>query len=343
MGIKIQNLKSRNGKRVALSINPRANGHTGQAFCPYTGMKGLATMLILFLLIAGHEPAASLKINPPVKTDSGAAIVPQATIISVPDTLASELSKDEPVIQTGSLNPASLVQFAKTLVGTPYLYGSTDPKKGFDCSGFITYVFNHFNVKVPRSSVEFTHVGSDVNYMAANPGDLILFTGTDSTIRVVGHMGIIVSNDDNRIYFIHSSSGKQYGVIVTELNPYYMSRFVRVARVFPNTAHLNPVVPTNRLIVVDSARRVSKLKTIKLNSLDSTKNKTFSAKKPSKKKPVSKTSKKKKLVAPSKKTTKKTVSIKKKSSHAPETKAVSASKKKNTSGSKKKSSRAKQN
>src|SRR3982751_221985 len=46
-------------------------------------------------------------------------------------------------INTGNTTPAELLAFANSLTGIPYLYGSTDPKKGFDCSGFITYVFSH--------------------------------------------------------------------------------------------------------------------------------------------------------------------------------------------------------
>ena len=106
-----------------------------------------------------------------------------------------------------TLLPDSLVAFAKTQLGVPYLYASTDPSKGFDCSGFITYVFNHFNIKVPRSSVDFTIYGRDIGVDEAKPGDLILFTGTDSTIRVVGHMGIIESRQQDKLYFIHSTSG----------------------------------------------------------------------------------------------------------------------------------------
>ena len=199
-------------------------------------MKGLAATFILFLLIAGHEPPVFLQASYPVE-DSVVAVVPQATVIPVPDTIITKIKKEEPAIQTGTVNPYAVVDFAKTLIGTRYLYGSTDPKKGFDCSGFITYVFNHFDIKVPRSSVEFTDVGQEVNYQASKPGDLILFTGTDSTIRVVGHMGIVVSNENNKLSFIHSTSGRQYGVTITELSPYYMSRFVRVARIFPDNNH----------------------------------------------------------------------------------------------------------
>lgn len=135
-------------------------------------------------------------------------------------------------IDTRDVTPEELVPFAKSLIGVPYLYASTNPKKGFDCSGFITYVFNHFNVEVPRSSVQFTQVGQQVDPTEAKPGDLILFTGTNPSIRVVGHMGIITSGKGEEIEFIHSTSGKANGVTISSLTPHYIKRFVKVNRVF---------------------------------------------------------------------------------------------------------------
>lgn len=139
---------------------------------------------------------------------------------------------DKAIIKTGNVQPSQVIGFAKTLIGTKYKYGSTDPSAGFDCSGFITYVFNHFHIKVPRSSIDFTGVGRTVPLDSAKPGDLILFTGTDSTERYIGHMGIITVNQNGAIEFIHSTSGKQYGVTITSLNRYYLGRFIRIARIF---------------------------------------------------------------------------------------------------------------
>ena len=150
------------------------------------------------------------------------------TISVLHDTSSSQ-------INTGNTTPSELVKYAETLVGVPYLYGSTDPQQGFDCSGFITYVFNHFNIVVPRSSVEFTNVATEVSLTDSKPGDLILFTGTDSTNRTVGHMGIIISSNNIQALFIHSSSGKANGVTITPLNDYYMGRFIKVIRLF----HIN--------------------------------------------------------------------------------------------------------
>lgn len=134
-------------------------------------------------------------------------------------------------INTAGTNPAILIAFSKTLKGVPYKYASSDPAAGFDCSGFINYVFNHFGIAVPRSSAGFSDQGIPVTLDLAKPGDLILFTGTDSDIRTVGHMGIITYTGDS-IVFIHSTSGKAEGVTETTLNPYYMERFIKVIRVF---------------------------------------------------------------------------------------------------------------
>lgn len=144
-----------------------------------------------------------------------------------PDTLIN-------AIDTKKLLPEELVEFAKSLVGTPYKYASSDPALGFDCSGFITYVFNHFNIKVPRSSIDFTNVGIKIQTVESRLGDIILFTGTDSTNKSVGHMGIIISNKKDSIQFIHSSSGKANGVVISPLANYYRSRFLKVIRVFKN-------------------------------------------------------------------------------------------------------------
>jgi cell wall-associated NlpC family hydrolase len=141
-----------------------------------------------------------------------------------------EIKKEDVDIQMA--NPTELVEFAKTLIGVPYLYASTDPSKGFDCSGFITYVFNHFKIAVPRSSVDFTNVGKEVATQNAKAGDLILFTGTIDSIRIVGHMGIVTENSDT-LKFIHSTSGRAYGVTVSRLDAHYKKRFVKVIRVFP--------------------------------------------------------------------------------------------------------------
>ncbi len=184
------------------------------------------------LLIGGHQSPTKRDLYFP-QADSVVTVKPEAEVILPAEN--NPIPSPTINIQARETSPEQLVSFSKTLIGIPYSYGSTDPKRGFDCSGFITYTFNHFGIEVPRSSVEFANVGTEVDRFKAEPGDLILFTGTDSSIRVIGHMGIVVSNEEDKpLEFIHSTSGKKYGVTITELNEYYLGRFVKVNRVFPD-------------------------------------------------------------------------------------------------------------
>lgn len=133
-------------------------------------------------------------------------------------------------ISTGNVEAARVVDFAKTLIGTPYKYGAADKKSGFDCSGFIHYVFNHFQIAVPRISYQFTNAGREINIKDSQPGDLILFTGSDPSSGMVGHMGIVTGNENGEVEFIHASSSR--GVMISGMNSYFVPRFVKVNRIF---------------------------------------------------------------------------------------------------------------
>lgn len=184
----------------------------------------LISCLILAACGGGDKPTYVFTAKDTVKDEAG-----RKTVILAPTDGTADMNN----INTGTTTPQELIAFARTAIGIPYLYASSDPKAGFDCSGFITYVFNHFGIAVPRTSVDFTSVKHEVPLNNAKPGDLILFTGTDSTIRIVGHMGIIISNPPDSIQFIHSTSGRANGVTISPLNSGYQARFVKVVRIFP--------------------------------------------------------------------------------------------------------------
>lgn len=175
--------------------------------------------LIDSLAVVDSSPAKA----PPVISDVAAEA---ADTLVRPKALASSTSVD-----VKNIDPHELVSFSETLIGVPYVYASTDPQVGFDCSGFITYVFNRFGIRVPRSSVDFTNVGTEIPLAESRRGDIILFTGTNPAERHVGHMGLVVSNRDT-LRFIHATSGKAMGVTVTPLSSYYMNRFVKTIRIF---------------------------------------------------------------------------------------------------------------
>jgi lipoprotein Spr len=135
-------------------------------------------------------------------------------------------------ISTEGTTPDELVTFAKSLKGIRYRFGSSNPEKGFDCSGCVNYVFNHFGIVIPRSSTDFTSFRGKTDLKDAKFGDLILFTGTKKHTKRAGHIGIIVSLPGEPLSFIHSTSGAANGVTETALNDYYLGRYIKTIRIF---------------------------------------------------------------------------------------------------------------
>lgn len=125
----------------------------------------------------------------------------------------------------------TLIDFAKSMLGIRYRYATSNPKIGFDCSGFVSYVFSNFGFKVPRSSREFSGAGKETNLENAKVGDVLIFTGSNSKVRRIGHVGIVYSIDENGIKFIHASSGKAHSVTITELNGHYRNRFMKIVSI----------------------------------------------------------------------------------------------------------------
>lgn len=123
----------------------------------------------------------------------------------------------------------SIVNYAKTYLTVPYVWGGTSPS-GFDCTGFLYYVYKKFSIKVSRASSGYQNTGTTINLKDAKPADIFLFTGTDASKRKVGHVGMVISNVDGVVKFIHSSSSKRhFGVCITTYNNSgYVKRFLRV-------------------------------------------------------------------------------------------------------------------
>jgi murein DD-endopeptidase / murein LD-carboxypeptidase len=146
--------------------------------------------------------------------------------------LVASLPKNTTVTENNSsTNSTSLIGFAKSMLGIPYRYATSNPKVGFDCSGFVSYVFSNFGFKVPRSSREFSYAGKETSLENAKVGDVLIFTGSNSRIRRIGHVGIVYSIDENGIKFIHASSGKAHQVTITALDGHYKARFMKIVSI----------------------------------------------------------------------------------------------------------------
>ena len=118
---------------------------------------------------------------------------------------------------------ADVILYAKKLLGTPYHYAGSSPQKGFDCSGFVKYVFNNYKINLPRSSNDYKAFGKALKPEEFKVGDVLVFYSFKDKRRI-GHVGIICEAAGMNSRFIHSSSGKSKGVIISELSSDIYSR-----------------------------------------------------------------------------------------------------------------------
>ena len=105
-----------------------------------------------------------------------------------------------------------VVAYAKKFTGTKYKYGGKSPK-GFDCSGFTSYVMSHFNIKLSSVSRYQAGEGKKVDVKRAKPGDLIFYKR--SSMGKVFHVSLVVSNDRKGLKVIHATSR---GVVIDNVS-----------------------------------------------------------------------------------------------------------------------------
>ena len=146
---------------------------------------------------------------------------------------AQTSSADSTTSSSFSIFSDSIIQHAKSFIGVPYLYGGSSPESGFDCSGFVRYVFSEFGLDLPHSTVDLSDVGYEIPLDSCRKGDIILFAGRNKEKRPIGHAGIVVSDLCEPLSFIHSATSNKRGVIISALDryDYYRSRFVKIVRV----------------------------------------------------------------------------------------------------------------
>jgi len=108
-----------------------------------------------------------------------------------------------------------IVEYALQFEGCPYVWGGTTPD-GFDCSGFTSYVYSHFGIKLHRVACDQATDGEAVDLNALQPGDLLCFY---SSANYIGHVGIYIGNNK----FIHASTYTT-GVIISDLSGNYETR-----------------------------------------------------------------------------------------------------------------------
>jgi len=126
------------------------------------------------------------------------------------------------VVPPAPVAPTDIVSTAMRLRGIPYRNGGSDPS-GFDCSGFVQWVFAQNGVRLPREVREQYDAGQKITLRDVEPGDLLFF---ETERRGASHVGVAIGGDQ----FVHAPSSQ--GVVRVERvsSTYWSKRFVGARR-----------------------------------------------------------------------------------------------------------------
>lgn len=164
--------------------------------------------------------AASNATPKPVKK---AASTPTATKKPTATPTPKATASSAPASPTASGAAAAVINTAKSYLNVPYVWGGTSPQ-GFDCSGFIQYVYSKHGISLPRVTADQYTAGTGISRSDLIPGDLVFF---ETYKAGASHVGIYLGNDQ----FIHASSGAGKVTISNLTSAYYTEHYVGARRV----------------------------------------------------------------------------------------------------------------
>lgn len=137
------------------------------------------------------------------------------TNVNPPIVITKKVSQPK---KTSTTSSSGVIAYAKTFLGTPYVYGATGPNS-FDCSGYVQYVYKHFGVTTGRTTGNQIARGQYVSRANLQPGDLVFFgSGTPH------HVGIYLGNNS----YIHAPhTGDVVKISILTRNDYLSARRVK--------------------------------------------------------------------------------------------------------------------
>lgn len=98
---------------------------------------------------------------------------------------------------------ADIVDHAKELMGRKYKYGGNNPRQGFDCSGFVLYLYQNAGIDIERVSRQQAKQGRSIPLNKAKPGDLVFFKRRG---KAVHHVSVIVESGVNKLIVVHATN-----------------------------------------------------------------------------------------------------------------------------------------
>lgn len=162
-----------------------------------------------------------------VKTPAGTLGWVHSSYVKLTNTVASRGAATRAQSKTSSELSNEIVSYAKKFLGVKYVWGGSSPS-GFDCSGFVKYVYDHFGISIDRTASSQAKQGTAVNKADLRAGDLVFFD-TNGGHNKVNHVGIYIGDGK----FIQSSSASSaHKVVISGLESGFYAKSYMTARRF---------------------------------------------------------------------------------------------------------------
>lgn len=208
-------------------LNPRDN---------IARQEALVIFYRVFCFVTGGDNTPEEPTEPDVPTDPTEEPTEPTEEPTEPTEAPSDPDEDElplvpvdPTEPSGGAHPGQdVVEYAKTLLGCDYVAGGKKPEVGFDCSGFVYYVYKNFGYTLnPGATNQWKHLSDEIIPKdQLIPGDLVFFS-SNGDVSGMTHVGIYVGDGQ----FIHAEN-YQNGVTITDLDQrYYAQRYLGAKRV----------------------------------------------------------------------------------------------------------------
>ncbi len=160
-----------------------------------------------------------------ISNDSGEVAWAYQQYITFSDGNVSRGSSDSDRIEASSESVNNMIAFSKKFLGVKYVWGGTTPS-GFDCSGFVKYVYGSFGNILNRVAADQAKQGTYVSKEDLQPGDLVFFD-TAGGHNYINHVGMYIGEGK----FIQASSGKHSVVISDIIKGFYANSFMTARRI----------------------------------------------------------------------------------------------------------------
>jgi cell wall-associated NlpC family hydrolase len=187
----------------------------------YNGLTGYVRSDYIRIMVS-DPPKQPESATPLIEADTSSSSNPKPSATPKPAAQTVSYTDSTGELSFDESTSGKLAEFALTLIGTKYVYGGSTPSGGFDCSGFVMYVYKQFDINLPHGSSSQSTKGTKIDRDSLKVGDVVFF-GPGNTVN---HAGIYLGDG----VFVHASSAGGNVKLNNLSDSYYKTTYKSASR-----------------------------------------------------------------------------------------------------------------